>query len=107
MNIMLASVMERTREVGIRRAVGATRRDILVQFLIEAVILSIVGGFLGVFLGYALTRLITFYASWRTIISPGSVLLAFGVSAAVGILFGIFPARKAAQMDPIESLRYE
>ena len=107
MNIMLASVMERTREVGIRRAVGATRRDILIQFLIEAIILSTVGGFLGVFLGYALTRLITFYASWRTIISPGSVLLAFGVSAAVGILFGIFPARKAAQMDPIESLRYE
>ncbi len=107
MNIMLASVMERTREVGIRRAVGATRRDILIQFLIEAIILSTVGGFLGIFLGYALTRLITFYASWRTIISPGSVLLAFGVSAAVGILFGIFPARKAAKMDPIESLRYE
>ncbi len=107
MNIMLASVMERTREIGIRRAVGATRQDILIQFMVEAIILSAIGGFLGIFLGYALTKIITLYASWRTIISPGSVVLAFGVSAAVGILFGIFPARKAALLDPIESLRYE
>ncbi|HDK35408.1 MAG TPA: FtsX-like permease family protein [Bacteroidetes bacterium] len=107
MNIMLASVMERTREIGIRRAVGATRQDILIQFMIEAIILSAIGGVLGIFIGFALTKLITLYASWRTIISPGSVILAFSVSAAVGILFGIFPARKAALLDPIESLRYE
>jgi len=107
MNIMLASVMERTHEIGIRRAVGATRRDILIQFMLEAIILSAIGGFLGIFLGFVLTKIITLYASWRTIISPESVVLAFGVSAAVGILFGIFPARKAALLDPIESLRYE
>jgi len=107
MNIMLASVLERTREIGIRRAVGATRKDILVQFLIEALVLGLSGGVLGVFLGFLMTKLVTLYAGWKTVISIGTILLAFGVSAAVGVIFGIFPARKAALLDPIEALRYE
>jgi len=107
MNIMLATVLERTREIGVRRAVGATRKDILGQFIIEAVLLSFAGGIIGIFIGFAMTKIITFYASWNTIISFGSIVLAFGVSAGVGIIFGIFPAKKAAELDPIESLRYE
>jgi len=107
MNIMLASVLERTREVGVRRAVGARRHDILGQFLVEAVILSFVGGAIGVLFGFLLTKVIALYAGWRTIVSIGAVLLAFSVSAAVGIVFGIYPARKAAELDPIVALRYE
>jgi len=107
MNIMLASILERTREIGVRRAVGATRRDILGQFLIEAVMLSFTGGLLGIFLGFIMTKLIAIYANWQTIVDIGAILLAFFVSAAVGIIFGIYPARKAAKLDPIESLRYE
>jgi len=107
MNIMLASVMERTREVGVRRAVGARRRDILGQFLVEAVVLSFAGGLLGVVLGFTLTKIIALYAGWRTIVSLGAILLAFCVSAAVGIIFGIYPAQQAAKLDPIVSLRYE
>ena len=107
MNIMLASVMERTKEIGIRRAIGATRADVLGQFLFEAVFLSFVGGLLGVVLGYTITMAITLYAGWRTVVSISSILLAFGVSAAVGIAFGYYPARQAAYKDPIESLRYE
>ncbi|MDQ7054199.1 MAG: ABC transporter permease [candidate division KSB1 bacterium] len=107
MNIMLASVMERTREIGIRRAIGATRRDILSQFLFESASLSILGGIIGILLGWGMTGLITFYAGWKTVVSVFAVLLAFGVSAAVGIIFGLYPARKAAFLDPIESLRYE
>ncbi len=107
MNIMLASILERTREIGIRRAIGATRRDILGQFLIEAVVLSFAGGFLGIFIGFLMTKVISSYAGWKTIVDIGSVLLAFCVSAGVGIVFGIYPARKAALLDPIESLRYE
>jgi len=107
MNIMLASILERTREIGVRRAVGATRRDILGQFLIEAVMLSFTGGLLGIFLGFVMTKLIAMYANWKTIVDIGAILLAFFVSAAVGIIFGIYPARKAAKLDPIESLRYE
>ncbi len=107
MNIMLASILERTREIGVRRAVGATRRDILGQFLIEAVMLSFTGGLLGIFLGFIMTKLIAMYANWQTIVDIGAILLAFFVSAAVGIIFGIYPARKAAKLDPIESLRYE
>ena len=107
MNIMLATVFERTREIGIRRAVGATKKEILGQFLIEAVILSVAGGLIGVALGIALTRAITLYAGWKTIVEFGAIILAFGVSAAVGVTFGIYPARKAAALDPIESLRYE
>ncbi|MFC1563113.1 ABC transporter permease [candidate division KSB1 bacterium] len=107
MNIMLASILERTREIGIRRAVGATRLDILWQFVIEAILISFSGGFIGIFLGYFMTRVIAFYAGWSTIVSVYMLLLAFGVSVSVGLIFGILPARKAAQLDPIESLRYE
>jgi putative ABC transport system permease protein len=104
---MLASVMDRTREVGGRRAVGAKRNDILGQFLVEAIVLSFVGGLLGVVLGFVLTKVIALYAGWRTIVSFAAIFLAFGVSAAVGIIFGIYPARQAAKLDPIVSLRYE
>ncbi|MFH0989310.1 MAG: ABC transporter permease [bacterium] len=107
MNIMLASVLERTKEIGIRRAVGATRYDVLGQFLFEALFLSIVGGIIGIGLGYSLTKIITYYAEWRTIVSYSSIILAFGVSAAVGVGFGYYPARTAAYQNPIESLRYE
>ena len=107
MNIMLASVLERTKEIGVRRAVGATRGDVLGQFLFEATFLSVVGGVIGIVLGFALTKIITFYAEWRTVVSPEAIVLAFTVSAAVGISFGYYPARKAAYQNPIESLRYE
>jgi putative ABC transport system permease protein len=107
MNIMLANILERTREIGIRRAVGATRADILGQFMSEAVTISILGGILGIIVGFILTALISNYAEWNTIISPISIVLAFVVSAATGIVFGIYPAKKAADKNPIESLRYE
>ena len=107
MNIMLATILERTREIGIRRAVGATRQDILGQFLIEAILLSFSGGLLGILVGFLMTKAISSYAGWNTIVDLGSILLAFCVSASVGIVFGIYPARKAALLDPIESLRYE
>ncbi|MCJ7508923.1 MAG: ABC transporter permease [candidate division Zixibacteria bacterium] len=107
MNIMLATVLERTREIGVRRAVGARKLDVMQQFLLEAVAISFVGCVLGVILGFVLAKGINFYAQWRTIISFGSVLLAVGVSAAVGIGFGYYPAKKAATLDPIEALRYE
>ena len=107
MNIMLASVLERTREIGIRRALGARRRDILSQFLVESLLVSLLGGLIGVFLGYAAPKLITLYAGWRTIVQLWTIVLAFGVSAAVGIGFGIYPARQAALLNPIEALRYE
>lgn len=107
MNIMLASILERTKEIGVRRAVGATKMDILGQFIIEAILISFSGGILGIFLGYGMTRIIAFYAEWSTIVSFYMIILSFGVSVSVGLLFGILPARKAAQLDPIESLRYE
>jgi len=107
MNIMLASVMERTKEIGIRRAIGATRADVLGQFLFEAIFLSIVGGIIGIVLGYLLTVGITLYAEWKTVVSVPAVLISFTVSALVGIAFGYYPARKAAYQNPIESLRYE
>jgi len=107
MNIMLASVLERTKEIGIRRAMGATRVDVLGQFLFEAMFLSVVGGILGIGLGFALTKAITLYAQWRTVVSAPAVALAFTVSALVGIAFGYYPARKAAFQNPIDSLRYE
>ncbi len=107
MNIMLAAVMERTREIGIRRATGATRWDILSQFMFEAVILSFAGGVLGIVLGFVLTRVIAIYADWRTIVSWEAILLSFSVSAAVGVVFGVYPARRASRMDPIWALRYE
>jgi len=107
MNIMLASVLERTREIGVRRAVGASRRDIMSQFLIEAVTICLIGCVIGVFAGLGLAKGISSYADWRTIISVFSIILAVGVSTAVGLIFGFFPARKAASLDPIEALRYE
>ncbi|MFQ5753584.1 MAG: ABC transporter permease [bacterium] len=107
MNIMLASILERTREIGVRRAVGATQKDIMGQFLFEAIVLTLVGGLVGIILGFSLTKIITLYANWRTIVSLPAIILAFGVSASVGVLFGFYPARKAARLDPIESLRYE
>ena len=107
MNIMLASVLERTREIGIRRAMGAKRNDILSQFLVEALLVSLIGGLIGVALGWGLPVVITLYAGWKTIVQPWSIVLAFSVSAAVGIGFGIYPARKAAELNPIDALRYE
>ncbi len=107
MNIMLVSVTERTREIGIRMAVGARGRDILLQFLVEAVVLSLAGGILGVILGVASSQIISVFVHWPTIISPGSILLASVFSISIGIFFGLYPARRAASLDPIEALRYE
>jgi putative ABC transport system permease protein len=107
MNIMLVSVTERTREIGTRMAVGAHGRDILTQFLIEAVSLSSVGGLLGIILGIVASKILSAIKHWPSLISPGSIVLAFLFSAAVGIFFGFYPARKAAALDPIEALRYE
>ena len=107
MNIMLVSVTERTKEIGLRQAVGARTRDILGQFLVEAVTLSVVGGAAGIATGIAASLLISHFAQWSTLVSPGSIALAFLFSALVGVFFGFYPARKAAYMDPIEALRYE
>jgi putative ABC transport system permease protein len=107
MNIMLVSVTERTREIGIRLAVGARGRDVLRQFLTEAVLLSALGGALGIATGYWLAPLLTKFAGFPTLISHTSVIMAFSVSAVIGIVFGFFPALKAARLDPIEALRYE
>ena len=107
MNIMLVSVTERTREIGIRMAVGARERDILSQFLIEAVMLALTGGVVGILLGAGGSVLTSRFAGWTTVISPAAVFLAFGFSAAVGVFFGFYPERKASRMDPIEALRYE
>ncbi len=107
MNIMLVSVTERTREIGIRKAVGAKRRDILVQFLIEAVVLSVVGGFIGTLAGAGIARIVDSFDVIKTVISFQAVLLAVGFSIAVGLFFGIYPAWRAAQLNPIEALRYE
>ena len=107
MNIMLVSVTERTREIGLRQAVGAKTKDILTQFLVEAVTLSILGGIVGIVLGVLASKLISYFADWSTLISPGSILLAFVFSGLVGVFFGFYPARKAAYLDPIDALRYE
>jgi len=107
MNIMLAIVTERTREIGIRRAVGAKRRDIINQFLTESIILSASGGFIGILLGIAIPKAVTKFAGMMTLITPWSILLSFSISVAVGITFGLYPARKAAGLDPIQALRYE
>jgi putative ABC transport system permease protein len=107
MNIMLATVTQRTREIGIRRAIGAKRGDVLTQFLVEAVIVTMIGGLLGIALGVQGADLVSTYAKWKTIVSLHAVLLSFGVSVAVGIAFGMYPAFKAAQTDPITALRYE
>jgi len=107
MNIMLVSVTERTREIGIRMAVGAHARDILLQFLIEAITLSSLGGIIGVALGVSTAKILSAVAGWPTLVSPSSIMAAFLFSAAVGVFFGFYPARKAARLDPIEALRYE
>ena len=107
MNIMLASVTERTREIGIRRALGAKRRDIILQFLAETVILSAAGGILGVVLGIAIPHLVTLFSGMPTIVTLWAPPLAFSISALVGVVFGIYPAIRAAQMDPVEALRHE
>jgi putative ABC transport system permease protein len=107
MNIMLVSVTERTREIGIRMAVGARGHDILLQFLIEAVTLSSIGGILGILSGIGGAKTLTLIKHWPTQVSANSIILAFLFSAAVGIFFGFYPARKASQLDPIEALRYE
>jgi putative ABC transport system permease protein len=107
MNIMLATVLERTREIGIRRALGAKQNEILFQFLIEAVGLSFLGGIIGVVLGISMSLFISSIAEFSTVITPISVFVAFGVSGAVGVIFGTFPAKKAANVNPIEALRYE
>ena len=107
MNIMLVSVTERTREIGIRMAIGAKTWDIRLQFIIEALILSLIGGVAGIIAGISGSRIITLFAGWSTIVSPFSVFIAFGFSGLVGIFFGFYPAYKASLLDPIEALRYE
>ncbi|HDJ22764.1 MAG TPA: FtsX-like permease family protein [Candidatus Aminicenantes bacterium] len=107
MNIMLVSVTERIREIGIRMAIGAKERDILMQFLTEAIVLSGVGGLIGIGVGMLTSRLISHFAGWQTVVSLGAILLAFIFSGTVGVFFGYYPARKASKLDPIEALRYE
>ena len=107
MNIMLVSVAERTREIGLRMAVGAKGKDVLFQFLVEAIVLSLLGGAIGIGLGVALSQGITQFLEWPTTVSPNAVAVAFGFAVATGIFFGFYPARKAAGLDPIESLRFE
>ncbi len=107
MNIVLATVMERTKEIGVRRATGARRKDIVRQFLTESVLISSGGGLIGVAFGFMLSWVIAQTAEWKTIITPASVMIAFGVSVGVGVVFGIYPAMKASKISPIEALRYE
>lgn len=107
MNIMLASVLELTREIGVRRAVGARRQDIRFQFLVTSFSLSLLGGLAGVAIGVAIAELVALFAKWPTVVTPYSILLATGVSMAVGLISGLVPAMRAANLDPIEALRYE
>ncbi|MCK4249510.1 MAG: FtsX-like permease family protein, partial [Candidatus Omnitrophica bacterium] len=107
MNIMLVSVTERTREIGLRKAIGAQAKDIMIQFLIEAVVMTIVGGCLGIILGAGIAFLMSALAGWGTTVSMFSVILATGFSVSVGLFFGLWPARQAARLNPIEALRYE
>jgi putative ABC transport system permease protein len=107
MNIMLVTVTERTREIGIRKALGATRLNIMLQFVVEAMILCLIGGALGVALGMGIAAMLTSFAGWQATVSTGAVALAFAFSAGVGLFFGLWPARKAAGLDPITALRYE
>ncbi len=106
MNIMLVSVTERTREIGLRMAVGARRRHIMLQFLIEAVTLSVIGGSIGIALSVGGSELISYFAQWRTLVAPEAIALAFSFAAGIGGIF-FYPARKASRQDPIEALRYE
>jgi putative ABC transport system permease protein len=107
MNIMLTSVVERTHEIGIRRTVGATRNDITLQFLTESLLMTLVGGVLGIAIGVASALAITAYAGWSTYVSPVAVLLGITVSLSVGLIFGLYPAMKAARLEPVDALRYE
>jgi putative ABC transport system permease protein len=107
MNIMLASVLERTREIGVRRAIGARQRDVVRQFLIETTIISLTGGVAGILLGVGLSQLIGVLAGWSTIVTTSSIVLAFGVSVAIGIVFGLYPAVRASRLDPVKALHYE
>jgi len=107
MNIMLASVLERTREIGVRRAIGARQKDVVRQFLIETTIISLTGGVAGILLGVGLSQLIGVLAGWSTIVTTSSIVLAFGVSVAIGIVFGLYPAVRASRLDPVKALHYE
>jgi len=107
MNIMLASILERTREIGVRRAIGAKQKDIIRQFLVEAVLISFSGGLIGIVFGFGMSRLIAWLAGWSTIMTMSSIALAFLFSVSVGLAFGIYPARKAARLDPVEAIRWE
>ncbi len=107
MNIMLVSVTERTREIGLRMAIGARSSDVLLQFLVEAVVLCLVGGAIGIALGFAFSQGVTYWQGWPTSVSPDSVVIAFGFAALIGVFFGFYPARKAAALNPIEALRFE
>jgi putative ABC transport system permease protein len=107
MNIMLVSVTERTREIGLRLSIGARDLDVLTQFLVEAVVLSLAGGAIGVLAGLTGAAVVSQVMGWPTVVSTASILLSFGVAAATGVFFGFYPARKAAALDPIDALRYE
>ncbi len=107
MNIMLVSVTERTREIGLRMALGARGRDVLVQFLVEALTLSVAGGAIGVALGFVSSRIVTQMLEWQTVVTPGAVAMAFGTALVTGVFFGFYPAKRASQLDPIDALRFE
>jgi len=107
MNIMLATITQRIREIGVRRCLGATKRDILLQFLIECLVITMMGGILGIILGIGFSKIITMYAGWSTIVSLKAILISFVVSVSVGIIFGLYPARQASEINPIDALRYE
>jgi len=107
MNIMIVSVTERTREIGIRKAVGATGHDILIQFLAESLVVSVLGGLIGILLGFGASKVVGGLLGWPTVVQPQSVLLSFIVSGLIGVVFGVYPARKAANLHPIDALRFE
>ena len=107
MNIMFVSVTERTREIGTRLAIGATSYDVMWQLLIEALVISLVAGILGIISGVIICKLITYFAGWRTVVTASSIIISFAVCTVIGIFFGWYPARKAANLNPIDALRYE
>jgi len=107
MNIMLANILERTREMGVRRAVGARRRDIWKQFLTEVVAISLLGGLTGILFGFGVSRIVALYAEWSTVVTWFAIVISFGVATSVGLIFGIYPAVRAARLDPVDALHYE